>query len=581
MSEKRQQARFAASRKLGFPLVVLCCTIAISFQQPNVDRYVVRWDEEERPSVYSSSAEMMMVAEPNKTLVVAIGSTNAGDETTWNSMFKELLDPNQADLAVFLDQEQPLFDCSLTDRAKYAWRYNLDEAPPKPEGYDWLAPKAVDMFRQMAPLAAHLGPLTEQYDRFIITRSDFFHVCRMVDCDATSICFLADGSLILPSSQLEHALGLLPDILVNTTRYEGIPVGQPGDPLQSVLSTYFDDRNIKVQRRPSVMFATTTDPSATLVPEGVRYVYRADYVRSRESCGNLYPPQVQRIPPVPVIRRNAEQSKTLVILIGNLRGGEAAWQSLYRNLLNVNDADLALMIGETAPQYQNASLFQHADYQWTFPEYDDWSDALDLINGTAWRQTLIPLLHHKSRLLGGIKAKAVAGSGAVIFMIRWFLAHKIRELDLTSKYERFVITRSDHFYYCEHDLSDLDNNHMWVPEGQDYGGVTDRHLVVSSEHVLQALNILPPLLSHPEQYADVLNMTTFNPEKLILRQWKNEGIQPLLRRFPRMMFTCAQSGDSTRWMKMQTPIKEGVNLKYVDEYYDSELTCFNRKTMKV
>jgi hypothetical protein len=43
----------------------------------------------------------------------------------------------------------------------------------------------------------------------------------------------------------------------------------------------------------------------------------------------------------------AKNNKTLVILIGNLRCGEPAWQTLYQNILDVNSADLALMVGDS------------------------------------------------------------------------------------------------------------------------------------------------------------------------------------------------------------------------------------------
>ena len=77
-------------------------------------------------------------------------------------------------------------------------------------------------------------------------------------------------------------------------------------------------------------------------------------------------------------------NKTLVILIGNLRCGENAWQSLYRNLLDVNSADLGLIgTNDDGGRYPNASLFSRAKYVWKTPEYDEWADALDLINGTS------------------------------------------------------------------------------------------------------------------------------------------------------------------------------------------------------
>jgi hypothetical protein len=270
------------------------------------------------------------------------------------------------------------------------------------------------------------------------------------------------------------------------------------------------------------------------------------------------------------------QNKTLVILIGNLRGGEKAWKTLYEHVLDVNSADLALMIGETRPEYQNSSLFGRAAYHWTTPEFDDWADALDLINGTAWRETVLPLMHPHSTILGGVKMTKFAGSGAVIFMIRWFLSRKLQELKLTEIYDRFIITRSDHYYLCRHDISGLSDEYLWTPKGSDCGGITDRHLIVSKKDVLRALNILPLLLERPEKFIDVLKMRSGNPERMIWKSWKLQFKSGHHRRFERMMFTCGESGDMTRWKELGERVEEGVRLKYISEYNISHATCSYR-----
>jgi hypothetical protein len=272
-------------------------------------------------------------------------------------------------------------------------------------------------------------------------------------------------------------------------------------------------------------------------------------------------------------------NKTLVIIIGNIRGGEKAWKTLYEQVLDVNSADLALMIGETRLQYQNSSLFDRTAYHWTTPEFDDWGEALDLINGTAWRETVVPLMHPISSILGGVKFKKFEGSGAVIFMIRWFLSQKIQELNLTEKYDRFIITRSDHYYLCRHDISHLSNDYLWTPKGSDCGGITDRHLIVSNKYVLKALNVLPLLLRRPEKYSDILRIRSGNPEKVLWKSWKLQFIRGKHRRFERMMFTCGEDGDMTRWKKLGELVEEGVRLKYIMEYNISHATCDYRSRL--
>lgn len=295
-------------------------------------------------------------------------------------------------------------------------------------------------------------------------------------------------------------------------------------------------------------------------------------------------------------RTHSTQNRTLVIIMGNLRGGETAWRTLYKNVLDVNNADLALMIGKvsiptnsthvdddndvhntTAASIDNSrtsSMYRRAKYVFEFDEYEDWGDAVDLINGTSWRQRVAPMLYRKSSILGGVKLYRWEGSGAVIFMIRWFLSNTIRQHNLTALYDRFIVTRSDHYYLCPHNLSELEDHYLWLPEGQNNRGVTDRHLVVNKEDLLPALDVLPAVLANPERYRKVLGIVSGNPEKILKQRWQELGLWQRVRRFPRMMFTCAMVGDTTRWkQKSDFLVPEGVHLKYLKEYNASLATC--------
>mmetsp|Transcript_6743 Transcript_6743/g.9792 ORF Transcript_6743/g.9792 Transcript_6743/m.9792 type:complete len:882 (+) Transcript_6743:72-2717(+) len=287
---------------------------------------------------------------------------------------------------------------------------------------------------------------------------------------------------------------------------------------------------------------------------------------------------------------HVKSKKTLVIIMGTLRGGEATWSSMYKNLLEPNSADLALLVPKKTSR-SSSSLFDNAKYVWEHEEYEDWGVAIDkYIAGSdqrGWRNIARrqkpPDFYNKTSkrynkttgLFGGTKEDP-NGSGAVIFLLRVFLQNKIKRLRLLEQYDRFVITRSDHYYGCLHDLNDLDNRYMWVPSGEDYFGITDRHLVCNSSQVMKALDILPPVVTHPRRYWNFWG----NPEKLIKLRWKQEGLLESVRRFPRMMFTCAVQSDTSRWAQPQTKkgmVPEGVYLKYIDEYNLTKATCNRTK----
>jgi hypothetical protein len=264
---------------------------------------------------------------------------------------------------------------------------------------------------------------------------------------------------------------------------------------------------------------------------------------------------------VPILQATRSSNKTLVIVTGSARCGEKAWNSLYTQVLDINQADLALAFGENSDR--SASLYSRAKYVWEFPEYEDWGTALDQI-GTGWRNSSAVV-----NLFGG--ANGTRGSGAIILYLRWFVkGHLKREPGLLDQYDWFIYTRSDHYYGCPHDLHlfQQDPNSLYVPKGEGYGGISDRHLVAPRALILPALSIV-------DDVADTMYSSgklKFNSvETLIMHRWKNMGLSVVF--FDRMMFTCAVSGDKTRW-KIPGPLKVlGVSLKYPKEFAMTKAHC--------
>ena len=67
-----------------------------------------------------------------------------------------------------------------------------------------------------------------------------------------------------------------------------------------------------------------------------------------------------------------QKISTLVVLLGNARGGEKTWHSMYKNVLNPLNADLALLFWYSSNK--SSSLYTKADYIWEIEEYTDWGD---------------------------------------------------------------------------------------------------------------------------------------------------------------------------------------------------------------
>jgi hypothetical protein len=164
-----------------------------------------------------------------------------------------------------------------------------------------------------------------------------------------------------------------------------------------------------------------------------------------------------------------------------------------------------------------------------FPEYgDDWTNALDSI-GTSqdgpdmtWRQVAKATDHIYSNILAPTQFSK-RGSCAINYYARWVLMQNIVKLKLHKRYSRFIITRADHFYLCPHPTErDLDNSYVWLPAGQDWYGLEDRHFVCSSNDILTALNVLPPLITNPKKYLTLER--GINPERLTKLRWKEDGL---------------------------------------------------------
>jgi hypothetical protein len=288
-----------------------------------------------------------------------------------------------------------------------------------------------------------------------------------------------------------------------------------------------------------------------------------------------------------LLRNNKNKSnrklKTLVVLMGGLRCGELAWQTLYDNVLDLpenNAPDLAVLTNTAIPpKFEAASLFQRARYLWHVPDHSDWADALDAMHGSdaSWRAPLYDVWRPSNGniLLGPLNH--TIGSGTIIFTFRWYLSQYIRTLNLTETYDRFVITRSDHYYVCPHSLDLLDNQYLWIPSGEDWGGICDRHLIANKDDILPALNILPPILENPYQYRHALGRKVSNTEQIVLQRWFEEGLTPRIRRFRRPMFLCTDALDMNRthyFVQEEKEVQaEGVYTKYHGEYHRSHRNC--------
>lgn len=245
--------------------------------------------------------------------------------------------------------------------------------------------------------------------------------------------------------------------------------------------------------------------------------------------------------------------KTLVILLGNARGGEKTWHTMFENLIKPHNADLALLFGETSSK--DNILYRSAKYVWEVPEYANWADFYNNNCSGNWREFYNK--NNNTGISGGIDD--YKGSGAIIFAFRHHLILNYSEILL--QYDRIILTRSDHYYLFEHPI--LSNDAFYIVEGEDHTGVCDRHHIFPSHMYKEALGIVDYICS-PES----LHLNNVNPERALFEYYKHIGLHSNIKRCMRVQFTVKLDDDQTRWSRGQArmPGHDDLLLKYPNEY---------------
>lgn len=238
--------------------------------------------------------------------------------------------------------------------------------------------------------------------------------------------------------------------------------------------------------------------------------------------------------------------RVLVCILAQTRGHQVAWPSFKRQVLDELDADLALAVTFDEDYDYSNPYWQHAKYRWTALQPADLGESFDLAqqwlchqHGIAqpdWRY----MLGVRGIWQGGIRSSDPQPSySANLFFCRWLLLHGLQQDGVLDRYDRFVVTRSDFVWLCPHPpLAILDRASLWIPDGEDYGGVTDRHLVVSREDVTVALSLIDDILLRPtELYEEMKHREDWSPEVFLAFHFARKGLRARVKRFPYVMYT--------------------------------------------
>jgi len=271
-----------------------------------------------------------------------------------------------------------------------------------------------------------------------------------------------------------------------------------------------------------------------------------------------------------------KKEKTLVIINSETREYQHTFDNFERYVLNELNADLALCVANNHRENQNNPFYKSAKYIWQYQEPEDWGDAFDYASKyeeveNNWRA----LKQVKDQWLGGIKGvQEQKGSAGILLFFRWFTKTKLLEGNLLNKYDRLIYTRSDYFYETPHiPLQLLSKDKIWIPKGEDYGGVTDRYMLCSAQNIISALSIADPIIKTP---LDLMNSMTFhenwNLETFIKFSFQKTGLWKQVQRFPFTMYSIRSEGGHTSWKKGEFNNDLGYYVKYQYEYLSASIS---------
>jgi hypothetical protein len=271
--------------------------------------------------------------------------------------------------------------------------------------------------------------------------------------------------------------------------------------------------------------------------------------------------------------------KTLVCIIAQARASKLTWKYFHKNVLNHLNADLALCVSRDKNiKYQNL-YYKNAKFIWEYPNLKEFSPAFDFAqkkiigekkNLPNWRL----LKKIKDYWLGGIEgtlsksSPGKKGSAAILIFFRWFLLYSLKKNNLIERYDRFIITRSDFLWITPHPtLKYLKEEFIWIPNGEFYGGVTDRHAILSQSNIHTYLNIIELIVTKPKLLFHKMKIhSKWNMEKYIKFNLKFFNYGKKIKFFPYLGFTVRdKKTDTTLSFGDYSPLLK-LNIKYIREY---------------
>eukprot|EP00808_Paulinella_micropora_P008222 g35617.t1 len=292
---------------------------------------------------------------------------------------------------------------------------------------------------------------------------------------------------------------------------------------------------------------------------------------------------------------------TLVITIGNVRGGLIAWESLRRHVLEPLKADLFVLVGVKKGEENrilDTYLLKLAKWYHFEPEHDDWGVVLDRamkgLNGTG-RETeywtyLCNLYNTLARdseaiWLGGLKRSTCVkqrARAASQLAMRFLVLEQLLKTDKNgevylSKYTRFILTRTDYVYLCNFPpLSSLSPDYLWSQDQSLYGGYCDRITVMSQQNIQDVLNWPVALTQDPQKWSESYKKCSVQNFEQAWKCYIDKPLPKKMKFFTHPAVVVQHKSDSSAWGVSKPMVRFNhtyTQIKYMEEYNAATKKC--------
>jgi len=245
------------------------------------------------------------------------------------------------------------------------------------------------------------------------------------------------------------------------------------------------------------------------------------------------------------------KKKYLVVLAGSPRGGVDTWKSLFKYVIDYLNADLAICTTDNF--IQENILFDRAKYIWIMKNPKSFDNYYKKYFSGNWREYLI-----KGKELG------LYESGKIHFAFKDFILRNY--IEFLEKYEFIIYSRFDQYYVDYH--PDFEDDKIFIPKGEDYFGICDRHVVFKSNEARKYLSIV----DYIDSKEAMLELPKFlNCESVYKQHLNSNGLLEDVIRFDRNSFTVSLKNEHTNWRvpNLKVFLTKNLMIKYPDEFIDA------------